>query len=125
LTAAREDFIAHDVDPTYGTIRFIERDDESFLAWAREPYACIVCNLHVVHTEAGIRKATQDFQRIIDRAIEHGGRYYLTYHRWAAKEQVEACYPQLVEFLQLKRRYDPQERFQSEWYRHYRDMFGV
>ena len=30
-------------------------DDESVLAWAREPYACIIFNLHVVHTPGGHR----------------------------------------------------------------------
>ena len=35
------------------------------------------------------------------------------------------AYPQFVEFLKLKRRYDPAERFQSEWYRHYRAMFAA
>jgi hypothetical protein len=29
------------------------------------------------------------------------------------------------EFLSLKRRHDPDEVFQSTWYRHYRDMFGA
>ncbi len=67
----------------YGTIRLIERDDESFLAWAREPWACIIFNLHVEHTAGGDRKAAGDFRRLIDRAIERGGSYYLTYHRWA------------------------------------------
>jgi hypothetical protein len=37
---------------------------------------------------------------------------------------VEACYPQFAEFLRLKREFDPDERFQSEWYRHYRAMFA-
>ncbi len=37
----------------YGTIRLIERDEESFLAWAREPWACIIFNLHLEHTSAG------------------------------------------------------------------------
>jgi FAD/FMN-containing dehydrogenase len=124
LADVREDFIAHRVDPTYGTIRFIEEDTESFLAWAREPSVCIVCNLHVVHTDAGKRKAVEDFRRIIDRAIRHGGRYFLTYHRWATREQVETCYPRFVEFLRLKKEYDPQERFQSDWYRHYKSMFA-
>jgi FAD/FMN-containing dehydrogenase len=123
LARARRDFLDHRVDLTYGTIRFIEKDTESFLAWAREPSVCIVCNLHVVHTEAGKRKAAEDFRRIIDRTIEHGGRYFLTYHRWATRKQVETCYPQFVEFLRLKKKYDPQERFQSDWYRHYKAMF--
>ena len=30
------------------------------------------------------------------------------------------CYPQFGEFLRLKRKYDPTELFQSDWYRHYR-----
>ncbi len=124
LGQVRKDFLAHKVDMTYGTIRFIEKDPESFLAWAKEPSVCIVCNLHVVHTEAGKHKAAEDFRRIIGRAIEYGGRYFLTYHRWATRKQVETCYPQFVEFLRLKRKYDPKERFQSDWYRHYKEMFS-
>ena len=54
----------------------------------------------------------------------HGGSYYLTYHRWATRKQVETCYPQFPEFLRLKRRHDPEERFQSDWYRHYKAMFS-
>src|SRR5262249_10663572 len=114
MAALRKDFREHHADLTYGTIRLIEKDTESFLAWATEPWACIVCNLHVVHTEAGKRKAAGDFRRLIDRAVGLGGKYFLTYHRWATRKQVEACYPRFVEFLRLKRKYDPQERFQSD-----------
>lgn len=124
LSEVRKDFLENAVDMTYGTIRFIEKDNESFLPWARDRMVCILCNLHVNHTEAGKEKAAADFRRIIDRAIEHGGNYYLTYHRWATRKQVEACYPQFVEFLRLKKKYDPNERFQSDWYRHYRRMFS-
>jgi FAD/FMN-containing dehydrogenase len=124
LSAARSDFRQYSAQLIYGTIRLIERDDESFLAWAREPWACTVMNLHVDHDDAGVQKAATDFRRMIDRAIQHGGSYFLTYHRWAAKSQVEACYPQMAEFLRLKRRYDPAEAFQSDWYRHYKAMFA-
>jgi FAD/FMN-containing dehydrogenase len=62
---------------------------------------------------------------LIGLGIKYGGRYYLTYHKHATREQVEACYPQFPEFLRLKRQYDPREIFQSDWYRHYRDMFGA
>jgi len=124
MAKVRQDYIDHHVDMTYGTIRFIEKDPDTFLAWAREPSVCIVCNLHVMHTDEGKKKAADDFRRIIDRAIEFGGRYYLTYHRWATRQQVEACYPRFVEFLRLKKKYDPQERLQSDWYRHYKAMFA-
>ena len=124
MNTVREDFRKHEVQVIYGTIRLIERDSESFLAWAKESYACIVMNLHVVHTKQGIEKSAEDFRRLIDRAIQFGGSYFLTYHRWASREQVQTCYPQMPDFLRFKRKYDPNEVFQSDWYRHYRQMFG-
>jgi len=107
----------------YGTVRLIERDDESYLSWAREPWACVIFNLHVDHTEAGIDRARGASLGLIDAALGRGGSYYLTYHRWARRDQVQAAHPRLASFLRRKRRYDPQERFQSDWYRHYRAMF--
>ena len=108
----------------YGTIRLIERDDESFLAWAREPWACIIFNLHTEHTSAGIAAAQTVFRRLIDLAIGFGGSYYLTYHRWATRAQVEACHPRFREFLLEKRARDPGELFTSGWYRHHRELFA-
>jgi FAD/FMN-containing dehydrogenase len=117
-------FRKNGVPIVYGTVRLIEQDDESFLAWAKQPYACIIFNLHVVHTPAGRERAGQAFRDLIDMGLKRGGRYYLTYHRHARRDQVEAAYPQLPDFLRMKRKYDPDERFQSEWYRHYKQMFA-
>ena len=117
-------FRTNGVPIVYGTVRLIEQDDESVLAWAKQPYACIIFNLHVVHTPEGMARAGQAFRDLIDMGMKRGGRYYLTYHRHARRDQVEACYPQLPDFLRLKRKYDPELRFQSEWYRHYRQMFA-
>jgi len=108
----------------YGTVRVIEADRESFLAWAKKPYACVIFNLHVVHTPGGMRRASNAFRRLIDLGIKYGGSYYPTYHKYATKKQVETCYPQFAEFLKLKRKHDPAEVFQSDWYRHYRKMFA-
>lgn len=118
----REDFRKNDTNVVYGTVRLIEKDSESFLAWAKQNYAATVFNFHVEHTPDGIEKAKAQFQHIIDRALEHGGSYFLTYHRWARKDQVLNAYPQMPEFLRLKKKYDPEERFQSDWYRHYKEM---
>jgi FAD/FMN-containing dehydrogenase len=117
-------FRTNGVPIVYGTVRLIEQDDETFLAWAKQPYACIIFNLHVVHTAEGRERAAQAFRDLIDMGLKRGGRYYLTYHRHARREQVEAAYPQLPECLRLKRKYDPEERFQSEWYRYYKGMFA-
>ena len=106
----------------YGTVRLIERDDETFLAWAKDRYACIIFNLHVDHTPAEIGRAAETFRALIDLGISHGGSYYLTYHRWARRDQVERCYPEFPAFLALKRRHDPGEVFQSNWYRHHQAL---
>ena len=108
----------------YGTVRLIEKDDESFLAWAKEPYACIIFNLLTFHTLGGIEASARSFRGLIDLAIARGGSYYLTYHKFAKLEQVMACYPQFKQFLTLKRKHDPTERFQSDWYHYYRKLFA-
>jgi len=107
----------------YGTVRLIEKDDESFLAWAKQSYACTIFNLLTLHTPSGIEASARSFRGLIDLAIARGGSYYLTYHKFAKPEQVLACYPQFKEFLALKQKYDPTERFQSDWYRYYRKLF--
>jgi FAD/FMN-containing dehydrogenase len=108
----------------YGTVRLIERDDESFLAWGKESYACIIFNLLTLHTPDGIEASARSFRGLIGLATARGGSYYLTYHKFAKPAQVMACYPQFKQFLDLKRKYDPTERFQSDWYRYYRKLFA-
>jgi FAD/FMN-containing dehydrogenase len=125
MAAAAADFRRHGVQPVYGTVRLIRHDAETFLAWAREDYACVIFNLHVRHDPRGHADAANAFRRLIDLAAARGGSHYLTYHRHATRAQVEACYPQFAEFLRLKRAHDPAERFQSDWYRHYRDLFAT
>jgi FAD/FMN-containing dehydrogenase len=124
MAEAAADFREHEVSVVYGTVRLIERDEETFLPWAREPWACTIFNLHTVHTPAGLEHAADAFRRLIDMAIARGGSYFLTYHRWACPEQVEACYPEFRHFLAAKREHDPEERFQSDWYRHYAQVFA-
>ncbi|HLF00133.1 MAG TPA: FAD-binding oxidoreductase, partial [Gaiellaceae bacterium] len=107
LAAAARDMRALEADIVYGTVRLIERDDESFLAWARERWACVVLNLHVEHSPVGIEQAARAFRRLIDLALERGGSFYLTYHRWATRRQLLTAYPQLPEFLRAKLENDP------------------
>ena len=104
----------------YGTIRLIERDDETYLNWASDRFACIVVNLHVDHTDDGKSRAAETFRALIDDATSLGGSYFLTYHRFATDEQLRRAYPQFGRFLSLKRQFDPGRMFASDWYDHYR-----
>ncbi|HEX5761188.1 MAG TPA: FAD-binding oxidoreductase, partial [Thermoanaerobaculia bacterium] len=124
LAEVAEDLHASGTQLIYGTVRLIERDAETFLPWAKQPYACIVVNYHAPHSREGLAAVAASFRRLIDRATARGGSYYLTYHRYADRRQVETCYPQLPAFLRAKLEHDPEERFQSDWYRHYRRLFA-
>ncbi len=109
--------------PIAGTVRLVDREDATFLPYARAPIAAVNIDLHVVHSPAGLETAAARFRRLIDLARARGGSFHLTYHRFATKEQIEACYPEFPDFLAQKRQFDPEERFQSDWYRAMKMMF--
>lgn len=106
----------------YGTVRLIQKDDESRLPWARQDYACTIFNLHTEHTDEGKEKSAAAFRALIDLAIKYGGSYYLTYHKFATKHQLRQCYPEFEAFVEAKRACDPDELFSSNWWRHYTSL---
>jgi len=103
----------------YGTVRLIERDTDTLLAWAREPWACVIVNLCTEHTPEGLERAASAFRSLIGLALPRGGSYFPTYHRWATLEQLLAAHPRFPDFVDAKRRLDPGGVFRSDWYRHY------
>jgi len=125
MEKVREYFLANKINLVYSTIRFIKKDTESFLAWAKKDYACVIFNIDTIHTQTGIEQTRKALCHLIDLAIAARGNFYLTYHRFAEKIQIMECYPQMSEFLKLKLKYDPGEVFQSDWYRHYKKMFEL
>lgn len=123
MEEAREVLRSTHADVIYGTIRLIKKDDESYLAWAKQDYACVIFNLHVEHSDSGVMASRRTFKGLIDAAIASDGSFFLTYHRHASRRQVESAYPQFSSFLKEKRRSDPQAIFCSDWYRHFAQLF--
>ena len=122
MDAAADELRGRHSNVIYGTVRLINQDDETFLNWAQQPYACIVFNLHFAHTNSGRGKVADDLRCLIDLAADRGGSYFLTYNRFATPQQLTRCYPQFREFLALKDRYDPGGVFSSNWHRAYRGV---
>ena len=119
MDAAGRELRQRGANVIYGTIRLIEQDDETFLNWARQRYACIVFNLHVDHTAAGIAGVGDALRGLIDLAAARDGSYFLTYNRFATPQQLARCYPQFADFRERKRQLDPDGVFSSDWYRSY------
>jgi len=113
---ARTDFVS-------AAVRLIDPDSETYLPWAREPYACVTFNVHVDRTSSGLIRTSDALRALIDIGLKYGGSYSLAYHRYALRRQIDACYPRFGDFLRLKHRHDPTEIFQSDWYRAYKKMY--
>lgn len=124
LEEARRVLLAGELPLVYGTIRFIEQDKDSFLAWARKRYACVIFTPHTSSEAKALHKTGETCRQLIRAATKRGGSFYLTYNRFATRDELESAYPQFAEFLALKRRYDPLETLQSEWYRHYKSLYA-
>jgi FAD/FMN-containing dehydrogenase len=125
FNTVRNDLRENQVDLVYGVVRWIEADRETFLPWAKDRFACIIFNLNVIHTEEGQAKAARDFRRLIDRALEHNGSFYLTYHRHADRSQILQAYPRFPEFLAEKEKRDRHTVWRSDWFKHYRNLLSV
>src|SRR6185295_697015 len=61
------------VEDIYGTIRAIQKDDTSFLPWAREESACIIFNLRTRHDPQGLDRTRLAARALIDAAADLGG----------------------------------------------------
>jgi FAD/FMN-containing dehydrogenase len=120
---ARHLLLMSEIPLIYGTVRFIEQDKDSFLAWAKKRYACVILTLHCSSDAHALRKTGGVCRQLIRGAIKRSGSFYLTYNRFAARDEIDSAYPQFAEFLALKKKYDPTELFQSDWYRHYRALY--
>lgn len=101
----------------YGTIRLIQPDTETLLPWARGTWVCVIFNLHLERSASGAAALAPAFRDLIDLALERGGSFYLTYHRFATREQLLAAYPELPEFVRHKRVWDPASVFASDWWK--------
>lgn len=123
LEDARRTLLAAELPLVYGTIRCIEADKDSFLAWAKKRYACVIFTPHSGSEKMAFRKTGETCRQLLRAANKRGGSFYLTYNRFATRDDLEDAYPQFGEFLGLKKKYDPQETLQSDWYRYYQGLY--
>jgi hypothetical protein len=124
LEDARHLLSTSEVPLIYGTVRFIEQDRDSFLAWAKKRYACAIFTIHSSSEARALHKTGEVCRQLIRGGAKRGESFYLTYNRFATRGEIDLAYPQFGDFLSLKKKYDPMELFQSDWYRHYKALYS-
>jgi FAD/FMN-containing dehydrogenase len=105
-------------------VRETAAEADTFLRWARRPYAEVALTFAGTHTLGDEVRSAQLRRELIDAAIKTGGSFQISSTRDATLEQTRACYPELAEFLAHKRRFDPNERLSSDWYAHQRRVLA-
>jgi hypothetical protein len=109
----------HDANLLNVSVRHVTADPGSLLAWAREEVFGFV--LYYRHgTDADARAAVGQWTRaLIDAVLAEGGTFYLPYQLHATEEQFRRAYPRHAEFLRLKRRLDPSNKFRNQFWDKY------
>jgi len=95
------------------SVRYATADPGTLLAWARgETFAFVVYYEQGTDAQA-IAQVGEWSRALVDAVLEVGGTYYLPYQNHPTREQFLRAYPRANEFFDLKRRLDPELRFQN------------
>lgn len=102
------------------TIRGVQKDEDSFLNYAREDVFGFVLLFNQKKTddqEVAMKKLTNE---LAAAALKNGGTYYLPYRLHIDRNKMRKSYPQANAFFQLKKKHDPKEIFNNKFYEHYK-----
>ena len=101
------------------TLRFVDSDPDSWLAYAPVPRIAAVMSFSqelTTRAEADMARMTRD---LIEGVIAIGGTYYLPYRPHASLDQFTRAYPRAIEFARAKRALDRDALFASVFWDRY------
>jgi FAD/FMN-containing dehydrogenase len=96
------------------TLRFVNTDHDSVLAYAPEPRIAAVMLFSQEKTSRGEGDMARMTQALIDRVLDIGGTYYLPYRPHASLAQLSRGYPRAAAFAAAKRAADPDLLFRNQ-----------
>ena len=115
-------FKKHHVNVLNVSIRHAFPDPGSYLSWAPEEVFSFVVYYKQGTSEKSKAEVKKWTQELIDAAISSKGRYYVPYHIHATQDQFKKSYPNFQKFFEVKKKYDPKNKFRNklwdEYYRH-------
>jgi FAD/FMN-containing dehydrogenase len=96
------------------TLRFVDADADSVLAYAPEPRLAAVLLFSQEKTARGEADMARITRALIDRVLDLGGTYYLPYRPHASLDQLTRGYPRAAEFAARKRDIDRDLLFRNQ-----------
>jgi len=101
------------------TLRYVDTDRDSVLAYATEPRIAAVMLFSQEKTVRGEADMKRMTEALIERILAIGGSYYLPYRPHARPDQFTRAYPRAGEFAAAKRRLDPGLTFRNHFWDRY------
>jgi len=101
------------------TLRYVNTDRDSVLAYATEPRIAAVMLFSQEKTVRGEADMQRMTEALIERVLDIGGSYYLPYRPHARQDQFIRAYPRAPEFAAAKRRLDPGQIFRNHFWDRY------
>jgi FAD/FMN-containing dehydrogenase len=95
------------------TLRYVNTDSDSVLAYAPEPRMAAVLLFSQEKTVRGEADMARMTRSLIDRVLEIGGTYYLPYRPHASIDQLQRGYPRAAAFAARKRELDRELMFRN------------
>lgn len=113
-------FTDNDVNVINVSIRHAFPDLGAKLAWARtESFAFVVYYKQDTDPES-VEEVGRWTRQMIDQVLSVGGTYYLPYQLHATDEQLLRAYPGLLDYFEIKNKYDPTNKFTNKlWDKYY------
>lgn len=102
------------------TLRNVKEDKDTYMRYARTEVFGFVMLYNQPRTSESEQEMEKLTRQLINEAIQLGGTYYLPYRLHATKEQMRTAYPMTDSFFGLKKKYDPNELFQNQFYKAYK-----
>lgn len=116
ISQLRENIIKHGVNILNVTIREVQSDSISLLPYAQQDVFGLVCLFSQSvdnSAEETMRKFTHD---TISKAINLKGTFYLPYRTFFDQSQLVKAYPNIVNWRELKKKYDPKVILDSQFF---------
>lgn len=95
------------------TLRYVEQDNTSVLAFAKTNRIAAVMSFSQAMTPEGEADMIRTTEALIEMVGSLGGSFYLPYRLHARADQIESIYPRVGHFVERKRHYDPALLFRN------------
>lgn len=104
------------------TVREVKKDHISKLAYANQDMFALVFLFSQAKTDDAEKTMREFTSETITTATNLSGSFYLPYRLHFNKQNINQAYPQLKNWLTLKKKYDPDEIFYNRFYQYLKNQ---